>query len=401
MINPKDFFRFGSENFELLKDLHAREAINDFELRHLIMRHRATGAPAVEYIANQLISLGYLEEAPYATASLELRPPVRKFLDFVLRQQQLTPIAVIRSYIEALDQMGRDLDVAIERKETDNALRILSECNEIIERMRNDSTDNLEAIIRQTLAIKSNLEKKSVRERYMIVNRIREKYLVPLRELIDIKKPVQQSIDQIQRLFKDGKRTFIAHRALAEEFSRANSRLLRLRKSIRADFNDSRKEVDPLYKTLKRENLIIKGASTALELIDRKGLKALDMNFSITFMRVEGMVSDDKLESYLQKLSGYKPSPPQAIEEQKPESIAVDFIDPILLQQELKKDLPVSDCFEWLLENFNNESLGSILQAYAYVLESDKYKSSHNDERKIYKKKNYTIKTCQMTVEKG
>lgn len=401
MINPKDFFRFSSENFDLLKDLHVREAVNDVELRHLIMRHRATDAPAVAYVANQLTSLGFIEEAPYATASMELRPPVRKFLDFVLRQQQLTPVAVIRSYIEALEQMGRDLDQAIERKEADNALRILSECNEIIERMRNDSTDNLEAIIRQTLAIKSNLEKKSVRERYMIVNRIRERYLVPLRELIDIKKPVQQSIDQIQRLFKDGKRVFIAHRALAEEFSRAGSRLLRLRKSVRADFNDSRREVEPLYRTLKRENRIIKGASRALELIDRNGLKSLDLDFSVTFMRVEGMVSDDKLESYFHELSGYTPSPPGAIEEQKPETIKIDFIDPIQLQQKLKKVLPVTDYFGWLLKTFSGESFGSILQAYVYILESDNYRASHEADRKIYKIRNYTIKTCPMTIEKG
>jgi hypothetical protein len=401
MINPRDFFRFGFDNFSLLKDIHTRKSVNDAELRQLIRRHRTVVSPAVDYVVGQLTSLGYLEVAPYATASRELVPAVRKFLDFLLRQQQLTPIAVIRSYLEALEQMGRDLDGAIDRKESDNALRILSECNEIIERMRHDSADNLEAIIRQTLAIKSNLEKKSVRERYMIINRIRERYLVPLREIIDIKKPIQHSLDQIHLLFREGERVFLARGPLAEEFSRSSARLLRLKKSVRSDFIESGREVEPLYKTLKRESRIIKGASQALEMIDREGVKTLNLDFPISFMRIEGMVSDDKLEGYFHELADYTPAPPGMIEDPVLENIPVEFIDPDQLREKITKALPIEDCFNWLLETYVEESLETILQAYAHVLDSKLGAVSFKDQPRRYTIRNYTIKAYPLAVEKG
>lgn len=401
MINPRDFFRFGFENFSLLKNLHARKTVNDAELRQLIMRHRTAGSPAVDYIAGQLTSLGFLEVAPHATASREMVPAVSRFLNFLLRQQQLTPIAVIRSYLEALEQMGHDLDRAIGGKEAGNALRILNECSEVIERMRNDSADNLEAIIRQTLAIKSNLERRSVRERYMIINRIRERYLVPLREIIDIKKPMQHSMDQMHRLFREGKQVFIANGPLADEFSRADSRLLRLRKSVRSDFMESGREVEPLYRTLERENRIVKGASRALEIIDREGLKNLDLDFSITFIRREGMVADDRLESYFHKLAGYVPAPPSAIEDAVPDSIRVDFIDPDQLREKIRNSLPINDYFAWLLDTYAAEPLEIILQAYVDVLDSQEYTVRFKDEARQYALRHYTIQACPMAVERG
>lgn len=324
---------------------------------------------------------------------------MRKFLDFLLRKQQLTPVAVIRSYLESLEQMSQDLDGAIDRKETGNALRILDECNDIIERMRSDSADNLEAITVQTLAIKSNLEKKSVRERYLIINRIRERYLVPLREIIDIKMPIQNSIDQLHRLFREGQRTFLAHGLLAEEFSRSSLRLLRLRKSVRFDFIESGREVEPLYRTLKWESQILKGASRALEIIDHKGVKNLDLDFPITFMRMEGMLSDDLLEGYFHKLSGYTPAPPGVIQESISNEIPVDFIDPDQLREKIIDTLPLEDWFAWLLENYADASLEVLLHAYVHVLDNG-YRVRFKDEPKKYRHRHYTIKSCPLTVEK-
>jgi len=116
MINPKDFFRFSSDYFNLLKDLHSRRGVNDAELRNVIKRHRMQTSPSVEYIANQLTLLGILETTPYATANKELTLPVRKFLDFLLREQQLTPFAVLGAYLNALAQMAQDLDDAVTKK---------------------------------------------------------------------------------------------------------------------------------------------------------------------------------------------------------------------------------------------------------------------------------------------
>jgi len=257
--------------------------------------------------------------------------------------------------------------------------------------MRHDSADNLEATIRQTLGIKSNLEKKSVRERYHIINRIRERYLVPLRDVIDIKKPVQNSLD------------FLAHGSLSEEFSRTKARLLRLRKRIRSDFEEAGKDVEPLYKSLKKENRIAKGASIALQMIDRQGLDRLNLNskFSITFMRVEGMVSDDLLEGYLHKLANYTPAAPDIIDDPVFDGVPVDFIDPDILRKKITQSLSITDSLGWLIENYPDGSLNSILQAYIQILKNDFGKTCFSDEPDTYTFGHYKIKAFPVSIEKG
>ena len=379
MIDPKQFFRFGSNNFNLLQDLHGRSTISDSDLRNLVKRHRHPSDPSASYTIDQLSALGFVETAPHATASKELTGPVVKILDYLLRSQRLTPFKVLEGYINALEQIATDLDTAIAQKDGNNALRIINECNEVIEQMRQHSSDNRECIIRETIFIKSNVHKKNVTERYEIVNRIREKYLVPLRDIVDIHRPIQGDFEHLGLLFEEGIRTFKIHGPipLSEEFVKTKARLLRLRKSIRNDFEESRKEIDPLYTTLKKENQIIQGASRALEIIDRKGLKVLGLedSFHITGINIEGIFSDSRLEGFFYELTDYDPVAPEIMAESFDETIEVNFIDPDMLSQKIKAGLPIKDSFKWLIENYPDENLNAILQAYVFILKNKLGKS--------------------------
>ena len=398
MINPEQFFRFGANYFSLLKDIHARGEITDSDLRNLVKRHRQRqpNSPSTNYIVEQLLSLGFLETAPHATASNELTPSVQKILDYLLRAQRLTPFKVLEGYIEALGQLAKDLGAAISSTDASNAVRIMSECHDCIEQIRQYSSDNKESIIRETIFIRSNTNKQSVAERYEIVNRIREKYLVPLRGIIDIHKPIQESLNDLNHLFLEGRKHFkkLGHIALSDEFIKAKARLLRLSVSIRKDFDESGKEIEPLYKTLKKENQIIQGAAKALEIIDRKGVKELGIEnlFHITRLPVEGLFSDSRLEGFFHELTNYNPVAPKVIAESLDESIEISFIDPNILKDQIAKCYPLKDSFEWLLNKYPEENINAVLQAYLLVFNEGFGPVKFASEPKESKSHGYRIK---------
>ena len=70
------------------------------------------------------------------------------------------------------------------------------------------------------IKLKSNRERRSTRERFEIINHFWSRYLEPLRDLIDVKKAMDASLDDLDRSLAANGRTFALDGALAREFSR-------------------------------------------------------------------------------------------------------------------------------------------------------------------------------------
>ena len=367
--NPQSFFRFAVRYYPLLLDLfYRREGFAEADLRNLIEGSRSDEDPAPATVIDQLQSFNFIEPIPDATASFELTAPVQNLLSFLLREHRLTSTKVLQVYLTDLDDLREELDGAGSQQLGHQAARALNDIAQLIERIRQDSHSNREAIIGEVIKLKSNRERRSTRERFEIINHLWSRYLEPLRDLIDVKKAMDASLDDLDRSLTANGRTFALDGALAREFSRCRARLLRLRREMSEDFYESIREVEPLYVSLKKESELVRGASLALERLDRSGLSSLHLQemMAIPVWRIEGTFADTSLESFLHGIKGYTPgiAPPIA---EMAEIARPEFILPSELYARLSAALPVDDLLAWLLENYPQAGVGELVRAYGRV----------------------------------
>lgn len=400
--NPQSFFRFAARYYPLLLDLfYRREGFTEADLRNLIEGLASEGDPGPATVIDQLLSFSIIEPIPDATASFELTAPVQNLLSFLLREHRLTSTKVLQVYLTDLGELREVLDGAARQNLGHQAARALNDISQLIERIRQDSHSNREAIIGEVIKLKSNRDRRSTKERFELINHLWSRYLEPLRDLIDVKKAMDASLDDLDRSLTVNGRTFALDGALAREFSRCRARLLRLRREMTEDFYESMREVEPLYISLKRESELVRGASLALEKLDRSGLASLDLQemMAISISRNEGMFSDTSLESFLHGIKGYKPgiSPPIV---DTGEIARPEFILPSELYARLESALPVDDLLAWLLEYYPDVGVGELVRAYGRVFLRDLGTMHFGDDERRYPLPEVTLIARPLRLEK-
>jgi len=384
--NPQAFFRFAARYYPLLIDLFYRsEGVTEADLRDLINRSRSEGEPAASHVSEQLLTFGIIEPIPDATATFELTSPIRALLSFLLREHRLTSAKVIQGYLSDMEQLRAELDGAARQDLGNQAARALADISALLERIRQDSHANREAIIAEVLKLKSNREKRSTRERFEIINRIWTRYLEPLRDLIDVRQAMDTDLDDLERVLAAAARSFQLDGTLSREFPRCRARLLRLRREVAEDFRESLREVEPLYISLKKESELVRGASLGLEQLDRRGLAALKLEemLAIPVWRIEGTFADTSLEAYIHGIRGYELAETPPLVEGS-EGAPIQVILPSELLARLEDSIPVDDLLAWLLAVYPEANLGELLRAYGRIVLGDTGSLRFGEEERRY-----------------
>ena len=400
--NPQGFFRFAANNYPLLQDLfHRREGCTEADLRGLIAATTTDSAPSPTHIIEQLLALGIIEPIPDATATFELTAPVQNLLSYLLREHRLTSAKEIQAHLTDLDELRAELDAASQQNLGPQALRALNDISQLIERIRQGSHSNREAIIGEVIQLKSNRGRRSAKERFEIINRLWTRYLEPMRDLIDVKKAMDASLDDLERCLLVNAKTFAIDGSLSREFSRCRARLLRLRREMTEDFSESIREIEPLYRSLKRESELVRGASLALEKLDRSGVASVQIPelMALPILRFEGLFSDTFLESYLSGIKGYEPGQPQPLVA-TPEAPPPECILPSALLARLAAALPVDDLLAWLLAEYPEAGVGELVRAYGRIFLRPTSAMQFAGEERCYALPNATLIARPLRLEK-
>lgn len=400
-INPQYFFNFAAQNYSLLHDIFRRSGgMNDAELCELIRRHRA-GLESPSAFIEKLVNLKIIEPLPDATATYEMTRTVSVLFRFLLQEQRLTSTSVIQAYLDELERTQTDLDKAVREEKHSLIERALDEISETMERIRQDSRANREAIINEVMAVKSNKEKRTVSERFEKILHLWKHYLEPLKDLIDVRKTMDASLDALERLLKHGAEQFLLDAALNREFSRCSVRLVRLRREITVDFQESMHEVEPLYTSLKQDSTLARGVARALERIGKEGLRSLDLPAELAipsgWLR-EGLFDDTDVEAFLHNVRGYQPQEPPVIT-LGTEVLSPRFIQPDELIEKVRRSAPVDDIFQWLLDHYEAYPLAELLRAYGRIFSSGSFKMKFSIDEKKYQMPGITVLARPLAVE--
>jgi len=366
-INPTRFFRFAADYSSLLSALYySRERISEADLLAQIRRFAQPVSPAATHVLDQLLALGFVEPSPAATADYEMTRHFANILGVLLRQFRLTSVRVIQAYVDSLQNLGVDLSEMLTAGNDAQVVRVLNDTSDNIERLRLDSRNNRDAIIAETVQAKVNLERLTVRDRFVGINRLWTSHIIPLRDMIDESKVLDATLDELDRVLRWGAGEKSHEPVLHRELQGAASRLRRMRRDVARDFHESLQEISPLYHELQRDTGLVRGAVMALERCDRKGSRSLELprRLALPVWRMEGQLDEEEMRAYLYGIRDFKPPVPRPLKEGSVGDAAF-FIEPDEMARRLGRDLPLVDAWEWLLQEYPQVGTAQILRAHA------------------------------------
>jgi hypothetical protein len=344
--------------------------------------------------------LGFLEYAPGTDMLYEIPHAIGKLLGYLLHEYRLTSVEVVQGYLSALDRFCGELEHVCRQNNGEATARILYEADENIDRMRSDSHNNRQRIIAECVKAKINREKLSIRQRFELINHLYEKYLEPMRDMVDVNKEMDSQLERLHRVFLAGVHFFNLDRHIRQLFERSSARLLRLKIDIDNDFRESYRELMPLYERYRKESLIARGASQALSEIRNYGLRQLPLPsmLGICQFRTKGLIADNELEAYVYRISNYQPCKvcinPDRTTEKPPSFLRLND-----LKQKLAGIVQIDDVLEWILHNFSAETPTQHLRIYGMFHSQIPGRISFSMSRRDYDSHGIILRTSPMCFE--
>ncbi len=368
VIAPHSFFRFLAENTEWVMTLYGRGALDEAELHGLIARHRSEAQPTVEYLYRQAEELGILERAAHADASFELSQALGELLAWLTHRQQLTTAKVLRAYLFDIGSTEGDLAEAIQGGDASRATLALRELDRTIEKVRLLSEGNRESVVSEAQGLRSGSGEVSAVDRFVVVRRLWERHLEPLRDLVSVSGEMETLLDRLVGTLGDGERRFLAHGGLRRAFARAAARLARMRRAAAEDHLAAVNEIAPLYERLRRDSRLQRGAAEVLRRIRAEGIGPLRINgrLGLTGWRPQGLLSDDKLRARFAALAGYEPRPPAPLGEAPPPP-DLQLITETDLARFLGAAVPLEDTLAFVLARWPTHPLTAQLRAFGRI----------------------------------
>ncbi len=375
---PEAYLNFAAGQIPLLREVFYRpDGLAESELRQLITRLRKPEQPASSYIFKQLREMDMVEEMPGQTAFFELTAPWKEMLGHLFREQRLTNVAVIQTYLNELQRLDVELSGAVNESEGSQCVILLEEVRSLVERLRRDSRDNRMGIISEALKFKSGDGDIAAQERYERIIHLWEKYVEPLRDIIDSRKEMDDRLRSLESLMKEGAEQFRLDGIMEREFFSMRSRLVRLLRDAMEDHRESVRELEPLYNEALSNSRYLRGATLALNRMSKHGARTLRLKERMAFPASRsggafGLLSDDQMEAYLCRLSDYVPHEPEPVGESAIKKLptVVPYAD---VCTQLVLELPVDDALGWLCSTYPGLSLHQTLGLYGRIFGDSSY----------------------------
>lgn len=398
--DPAAFFRFAGKRFPLLSDLfYTEKGFSDGELFSLLSEHKTVEDPSTDYLFKRLQELLIIDAVPGETARWELTHPVRSLLRFLLREQRLTSVDVLQGYLRALESSRSDLLGCIHKGDRNGVQQAVSDVSETVERLRQDSRDNHEAILRECMDVKADRAGKTPLERYEIVNRLWEKYLMPMQDLISVDKSIEGQLDGLESALVSGMVCFGKYSEMVETLESARARILRMRRETTADFHNSLAEIFPLYESLKADSQFARGASLALQRIERDGMKSLNLEerFPVSHWRTSGLLSQADIRALLYELFNYIPG--SIVSTAVPADLEpAVYRSPSDVRADLQRALPVKDLLDWLNDYCHSGTASEVLRFYGSLFMDPPGKIRRGTTQRTYSVKGVEMKSYPLEL---
>jgi hypothetical protein len=380
-VNPQAFFNFCAGHVALLRDLAERSAeISEFEVFRVIRAHPSEELPETAW--RRLKEYQIMVPLEPGSQSYLVAQPIKNLLAYLFDEANPTTPEVIQGYVRSLEVICKQLARALEAEEMMVVELAFAEINQTLRRIYADLEATHQSILQEVAQFKTTREKVTVREKYRRIVYWMERFVEPMIEVIRADGPMRAAFDEVERLLGRARQG-----ALFNDVPNLdrNLRYLRLigHHALRI-FQQCRKEIQPLYDSLRRSSFLAEGAAKALERLQREGLArwGLEPIIGVCSLRVVAVPGDAAIARALRRVLEHPPEPAPVLALQTEDTIPGALVRRLWLdglESKARGELPLDDLLGWLARAYPEKDTAQILSGFTSLLFHQDFHGAFSD----------------------
>src|SRR2546425_3374728 len=240
--------------------------------------------------------------------------PLSRLLTYLFNEANPATHEIIRGYVMSFETTGKQLARALDEEDVQRVKLGFEEIGQTLRRIHADLSETQHAILAEVARYKTERSRVSVREKYRRIVHWMERYVEPMIEIVRADGPLRASFDEAERLL---------HRAREEALFNdppALTRNLRFLRLVAAHalrgLTQCRKEIQPLYESLRRSSFIAEGAARALEKLQTDGLSKWGNEYliEVAALRFQNVPGDSAIALALRRAIEHPPESPPILD---------------------------------------------------------------------------------------
>lgn len=365
--NPIRTLQVAAEHFSLLAYLAEHgESVSLFDLRSLHQKHKPDDARTSERLAEMFEELGLFEKSADSDLAWEVPHIVGEFLRHLTMRQRLAAPGQLAPIIQELASLTEDLRQAVAGSDLDRIRVVSGNIKQALDAARGLSRQNYRAILNEVMRIKSRQDKRTLRERFLIITQIQERHLEPLGGLVDVGGEMERKAAELIAVARYALQTMPNDPFVPELSTKIIASVRRMKDEIWTDFHSALREVTPLFRQIRRDHVLATAVSALLDGVGRQGVKALEdvaQRLRIARWRADNLYSGYGIEDYLVGVTAHVERPPQApVLTNAPSGTDTRVLDAEVVAERLANEGEKPDLLKWLFESYHDYSDQQILQ---------------------------------------
>lgn len=369
-IAPQQFFNFCAGHVPLLRALNEQEGeVSESDVRRLI-RSTTSTEELPETTWKRLTELQILVPVEPGGDFYFMAEQVSRLISYLFDEANAASPEIIKGYINSIETVDKQLFQTIDSEDMLRARLALEELQQTLRRIQTDLDETHRCILTEVGRYK--IERRvSVRERFRRIAYWMERYVDPIVEMVRVDGPLRATFDETERLL-----VLARERGLYNDLPGLERNFRQLRKiqghALRI-FQQCRRELQPLYESLRRASFIAEGAAIALDRMQHDGIDACADAFVIPVfsLRWQHVPSDLAIERALCNVTEYRPVPPPVLALNSEETIPESYLRRVWLEElsaAIYPNLPVADLLDWLTQRFPEKDTDATLAGFTRLV---------------------------------
>ena len=382
-IPPQTFFHFCAGHVPLLRELTRQEGeISEADARGFIRSTWGADQELPETTWKRLRELQILVPTEIDGNFYLLAEPVSRLLAYLFDEAQAATPEIIQGYIKSLDALNKQLARAIEGDDPLSARLALEELHHILRRIQSDVDETHRSVLNELGRYKIERRSVSVREKFRRIVHWMDRYVNPLVEIVRPDGVLRATFDETENLLLRAREHGVFPDPQAIERTVRHLRIVP-RHALRL-FQQCRRELQPLYESLRRASFIAEGAAIALERLQSEGPDGWAPRHvvPVCILRLSHVPSDKAIDRAVRNLFEHPPEPPPVIaldaEEETPEQLTRHHWLEMLVD-DLRPSLPVTDLLGWMIDRYPEKGTADTLAGFTRLIFDEEFSARFTD----------------------
>jgi hypothetical protein len=386
IVPPKEFFQFCAKHVGLLRELEQRASgadLSDAEIANIANNHALESDEQPAFVTKRLKELRILVSADQSEEYFLMAEPVRAILRYLLEEAKPASAETVQSYINQLQKLAQKLKDALSTENPTLAELALADTTHTLRRLHDDVSATHVSVLAEVARYKTDRRPTSVLEKYQRIVWWMQQYIAPMLDVIRVNGPMQATFAEVEEVLENATTNALV---ISVDAAERNLRLVRVtRRHALNVFEQSGKEIAPLYQSLARSSNLATGAAWALDSL-RLGTIEEWMQQAVVGvfgLRQQEAFSDKAIIGAVERVLNNPPAPPPTVNlehsSNKPAAMQHrHWLDS--LPDEITKELPVTDMLGWLNARYPQSEAEQLLAGFSTLFFHERFRAKFTSE---------------------